>query len=104
MAAGAVHEPVQVEAAGGGKDTNPSQAEHPGVTPPDVPRLTAGSRYQLLELIGRGGMGRVYKDIDLELKGRVALKFLIGGDDALEKRFLQEARAQARVDHFNVCK
>jgi tetratricopeptide (TPR) repeat protein len=34
----------------------------------------------------------------------VALKFLIGGDEALERRFLHEARAQARVDHPNVCK
>ncbi|OGF62408.1 MAG: hypothetical protein A2Y62_17340 [Candidatus Fischerbacteria bacterium RBG_13_37_8] len=61
-------------------------------------------RYRLLELIGTGGMGQVYKAYDTQLKRCVALKLLKGDDPVLAKRFLQEAQAQARIEHEHVCK
>jgi tetratricopeptide (TPR) repeat protein/predicted Ser/Thr protein kinase len=61
-------------------------------------------RYEFLELLGRGGMGEVYKARDRRLGRIVALKFIRGFDLELSMRFLQEARAQARIDHPNVCK
>src|SRR3954462_5828381 len=73
-------------------------------TPLGMPRIPLSDRYEIQATIGAGGMGKVYKAFDRKLKRLVALKFLHGGDDALERRFLQEAQAQARVDHPNVCK
>ncbi|HZI03106.1 MAG TPA: serine/threonine-protein kinase, partial [Archangium sp.] len=61
-------------------------------------------RYELLELLGRGGMGEVYKARDRRLGRTVALKFIRGADPARAMRFLQEARAQARIEHPHVCK
>ena len=73
-------------------------------TPPEQAKLPQSERYEVTELIGTGGMGKVYKAFDRKLKRQVALKFLRGADAALERRFLQEAQAQARVDHPAVCK
>ncbi len=61
-------------------------------------------RYELRELLGEGAMGRVYKAYDTQLQRTVAMKFLRSTEIELVHRFLQEARAQARVDHDNVCK
>src|SRR5258705_5155496 len=55
-------------------------------------------------VIGSGGMGQVYKAFDRKLKRLVALKFVRGADPVQERRFLQEAQAQARVDHAHVCR
>jgi serine/threonine-protein kinase len=62
--------------------------------------------YQLLERLGGGGMGDVYKARDTKLGRVVALKFLPPGwsrDEELKARFLREARAASSVDHSNVC-
>lgn len=61
-------------------------------------------QYELLEFIGSGGMARVYKARDLVLGRIVAVKVLHGDDPSLGARFMNEARAQARVDHENICK
>lgn len=58
----------------------------------------------MLGLLGRGGMGEVYKALDPALGRFVALKFLRGDDPDMTARFLREARAQARVEHERVCK
>jgi len=63
-------------------------------------------KYQILELLGRGGMGVVYKAEDIKLKRTVALKLIT--PDALESeerktRFLIEAQAAAALNHPNIC-
>lgn len=61
-------------------------------------------RYEAIAPIGEGGMGTVYKARDPRLNRFVALKFIRGNDPRLVDRFFREARAQARIDHPNVCK
>jgi serine/threonine-protein kinase len=60
--------------------------------------------YEILSELGKGGMGAVYKARDKRLNRVVALKFILGAHPNLIMRFLQEARAQARIDHPNVCR
>jgi Tol biopolymer transport system component/predicted Ser/Thr protein kinase len=67
---------------------------------------TTVSHYTILEKLGEGGMGIVYKAEDLNLTRTVALKFLPHGLDAHEPeraRFLQESRAAAILNHPNIC-
>lgn len=61
-------------------------------------------RYRYEAYIGEGGMGRVFKAYDPQLKRHVALKFIRGDDPSLKERFLREAQGQASVVHENVCK
>lgn len=61
-------------------------------------------RYQILELLGEGGMGQVYRAHDTVLNRSLALKLLPSADPRLVARFLLEARAQARVEHEHICK
>ena len=72
-------------------------------------KLTAGQRvkhYQIVNLIGEGGMGEVYLATDTILGRRVALKVLpafVRNDPDRLRRFTQEARAASRLSHPNVC-
>ncbi len=66
-------------------------------TPPD--RV---DEYQLLRLVGQGGMGAVFLANDTALQRRVAVKFVTCEDSQARARFLVEARAAARVHHPNV--
>jgi serine/threonine-protein kinase len=66
--------------------------------------LDQWGRFEALELLGEGGMGRIFRATDPRLHRVVALKLLRRDDPDLLQRFLQEAQLQARVDHPNVCR
>ncbi|MFI5251686.1 MAG: protein kinase [Bacteroidota bacterium] len=64
------------------------------------------SHYKILEKLGEGGMGIVYKAQDTRLDRIVALKFLpvhLTSNEAEKARFLQEAKAAATLNHPHVC-
>jgi serine/threonine-protein kinase len=68
---------------------------------------TLGERYRVLGLLGRGGMGEVYRATDLKLNQSVALKFLpeaTARDPRLLERFHGEVRIARQVSHANVCR
>ena len=59
-------------------------------------------QYELMQLLGRGGMGEVHLARDTRLGRRVAIKFLHARSQQVARRFLVEARATARCTHENI--
>jgi serine/threonine protein kinase/Tfp pilus assembly protein PilF len=73
--------------------------------------LTTGStfagRYQIIEELGHGGMGRVYKVFDTEIKEKIALKLLkpeISIDEKMIERFRNELKLARKISQRNVCR
>jgi tRNA A-37 threonylcarbamoyl transferase component Bud32/tetratricopeptide (TPR) repeat protein len=73
--------------------------------------LTTGStfadRYQIIEELGKGGMGKVYKAQDTEIKEKVALKLIkpeIAADKKTIERFQNELKFARKISHRNVCR
>jgi serine/threonine-protein kinase len=72
-----------------------------------VPGTLLGGRYRIIGLLGRGGMGEVYRATDLTLGQSVALKFLpeeASRNQRLLERFHGEVRVARLVSHPNVCR
>jgi serine/threonine protein kinase/tetratricopeptide (TPR) repeat protein len=68
---------------------------------------TFAGRYQVIEELGKGGMGRVYKVFDTEIKEKVALKLLkaeISIDDEMIERFRNELKLARKISQRNVCR
>lgn len=81
------------------------------ITTPDEGRFLPGTliagRYRIMGLLGRGGMGEVYRATDLTLAQSVALKFLphdAAHNERLLERFHNEVRVARQVSHPNVCR
>jgi tetratricopeptide (TPR) repeat protein/tRNA A-37 threonylcarbamoyl transferase component Bud32 len=90
------------DAAGGGTTR---------LAPHSPDALESGSifadRYQVIEELGRGGMGRVYKVIDKEVRAKVALKLIrpdIASDQATIDRFREELKTAREISHKNICR
>ncbi len=72
-----------------------------------LPGRLIASRYRIIALLGKGGMGEVYRADDLTLGQAIALKFLpdaAASDEGLLERFRNEVRIARRVSHPNVCR
>ncbi len=88
----------------------PSTSTPPSAVPDEarfVPGTVLHGRYRIIGLLGRGGMGEVYRADDLKLGQSVALKFLPRGldhDPELLQRFLGEVKVALRITHPNVCR
>src|SRR5262249_50384992 len=78
-----------------------------GLHPQDMGRMLEGEslgHFELLEYVGGGGMGAVFRAIDTMLSRTVAVKVLSpqqSGDDETRRRFQNEAQSAARLDHEN---
>ena len=75
----------------------------PPILPPELVAALSGT-YELLQEIGRGGMGVVYAGRDVRLDRLVAIKVLpdLVSSDVVRERFLREARAAARLSHPSI--
>ena len=69
--------------------------------------ITFASRYEIIEELGKGGMGKVYRVEDKKIKEEVALKLIkheIASDKKTIERFSNELKMARKIAHRNVCK
>src|SRR5919199_1902757 len=101
------------DSAGGGKTSAPSRRSDPHTTSDSLGRsrfvagTIIGGQYRIIGLLGRGGMGEVYRAEDLKLEQPVALKFLpeeLAKDGAALARFHREVRIARQISHRHVCR
>lgn len=90
----------------GSQERNPGEAEQSAgeIDPAVVENLQ--DKYEVLSLLGKGGMGSVYKVRDKELDRVFAIKVLhseLTGEQQAVKRFEQEAKASTSLTHVNLC-
>ena len=93
------------------RDRGTSPARHLSTDPSRggrfIPGTVVAGRYRILGLLGRGGMGEVYRADDLKLGQAVALKFLpasVEKDGDRLQRFLNEVKIARQISHPNVCR
>jgi len=94
--------------------SGPTEEISPSVTKTletPIEELTTGStfagRYQIIEELGKGGMGKVYKALDKEVNEKIALKLIkpeIAADKKTIERFRNELKFARRIGHKNVCR
>jgi hypothetical protein len=95
--------PVARVAAAGSDATDATAADGPAARRVEALPVERIDEYHLLALLGRGGMGSVYRARDTILDRDVALKLIARtGSELARQRFLTEARAVARIRHPNV--
>jgi serine/threonine protein kinase len=85
------------------RDPDPETASIIAFTPGEI----VAERYRVVSLIGRGGMGSVYRADDLRVGQPVALKFLspaLSRDQTRLERFIREVRVARQISHPNVCR
>ncbi|MDH4272248.1 MAG: protein kinase, partial [Candidatus Aminicenantes bacterium] len=97
-----------------GTQLSPSQgipAEATKTLRSSVDELATGSafagRYQIIEELGKGGMGKVYKVFDIKIKEKIALKLIkpeVATDRETIERFSNELRLARKIAHRNVCR
>ncbi|HSE39751.1 MAG TPA: serine/threonine-protein kinase, partial [Acidobacteriota bacterium] len=80
------------------KEKNPERESSAEIT------FAGWERYLVSDFLGQGATSKVFKAIDPLLNRKVALKFILEIDSGTEKRFIREARAQAQIEHPNICK
>jgi serine/threonine protein kinase len=84
-----------------------SSASRSGSSDLYVAGTTLADRYRIVSLLGKGGMGEVFRAEDMRLNQTVALKFLpiaMAEDEAARERFHQEVRLAREISHPNVCR
>ena len=70
------------------------------MTPDPMPAVLGP--YRLLKLLGEGGMGQVWRALDVRLEREVALKLLRSGDAAQRRSLLAEAKTACQLQHPNI--
>jgi serine/threonine-protein kinase len=75
---------------------------HDEIALDDADITSSGRRYDMLGVVGQGAMGTVHVARDLDLRRKVAFKTMLRHDPLLHRRFLDEVRITAQLDHPNI--
>jgi len=101
---------LNLEVAGGGAEEK-STWSHTKIVKIDIHELITGSsfagRYQIIEELGQGGMGRVLRVLDRKVNEEIAIKLLkpeIASEKRVLERFSNELKNARRISHRNICR